>query len=56
MKKSMKCFKFLIFNGADPSQTLKNKYKWEHEYEWDCISICFGEWEMMKILETKKKS
>ena len=52
MKKAMKCFKFLILNGADPSQTLKN---WEDKYEWDCISIavCFGEWEMMKILEER---
>ena len=31
MKKAMKCFKFLILNGANPSQTLKNT-KWnEHE-------------------------
>ena len=53
MKKAMKCFKFLILNGADPSQTLS--HEWKHEYEWDCISIavCFGEWEMMKILEER---
>ena len=53
MKKAMKCFKFLILNGADPSQTLQYKDWWKHEYKWDCISIavCFGEWEMMKILE-----
>ena len=51
----MKCFKFLILNGADPSQTLQNEDEDEHKYEWDCISIavCFGEWEMMKILEEK---
>ena len=55
MKKAMKCFKFLILNGADPSQTLKNKKSWKHEYKWDCISIaiCFGEWEMMRILEVR---
>ena len=53
MKKAMKCFKFLILNGSDSSQTLSHKLN--HEYEWDCISIavCFGEWEMMKILEER---
>ena len=53
MKKAMKCFKFLILNGANPSQTLS--HEWKQEYEWDCISIavCFGEWEMMKILEER---
>ena len=53
MKKAMKCFKFLILNGADPSQTLSDET--ENNYEWDCISIavCFGEWEMMKILEER---
>ena len=52
MKKAMKCFKFLILNGADPSQKLSHEW---NEYEWDCISIavCFGEWEMMKILEER---
>ena len=51
MKKAMRCFKFLLLNEADPSQTLQDTY----DYEWDCISIavCFGEWEMMKILEER---
>ena len=56
MKKAIKCFKFLLLNGVDPSQTLSKKKFFEHnEYEWDCISIavCFGEWEMMKILEER---
>ena len=53
IKKAIKYFKFLILNGADPSQTLKNEDN--EESEWDCISIavCFGEWEMMKILEER---
>ena len=61
MKKAMKCFKFLILNGADPSQTIyyEEGPSWDRrkgdKYEWDYISIavCFGEWEMMKILEER---
>ena len=53
MKKAMKCFKFLVLNGADLSQFLIDNNT--SKYEWDCISIavCFGEWEMMKILEER---
>ena len=53
MKKAMKCFEFLISKEANPSQTLS--HEWEEKYEWDCMSIavCFGEWEMMKILEER---
>ena len=66
IKKAMKCFKFLLLNGADPSSKLKehqqsfgfgfksNPTK-QNKYEWDCmtIAICFGEWEIMKILEER---
>ena len=61
IQKAMKCFKFLLLNGADPSKTLSyeegpswNK-KQGNKYKWDCmtIAICFGEWEMMKILEER---
>ena len=62
LKKAIKCFKFLILNGADPYQTLsyeEGEYAWNKKqgdkYKWDCmtIAICFGEWEMMKILESR---
>ena len=61
IKKAIKCFKFLILNGADPSQTLSYKEgsfwneKQGEKYKWDCmtIAICFGEWEVMKILEER---
>lgn len=59
MKKAIKCFKFLILNGANPF--LKLSYSIESDgdsipgdkYQWDCMSVatCFGEWEMIKILE-----
>ena len=56
MKKAIRCFKFLILNGANTSLELKiDEDNENHEYKWDCmtISICFGEWEMMKILEER---
>ena len=58
IKKAIKCFKFLILNGADPFQTLSYEDVFGEEgdkYKWDCmtIAICFGEWEIMKILEER---
>ena len=60
IKKAIKCFKFLILNGESPYQILSYDTRYlsneqEQQYEWDCmtIAICFGEWEMMTILEEK---
>ena len=59
MKKAIKCFKFLILNGANPSLTLQyqltiDEYD-EYKYEWDCMAVgaYFGEIEMMRILEER---
>ena len=85
IKKALKCFKFFILIGADPTvklsqiqstiqpkqQASNQRSRFGHfsfrrkqnqpnvqpkqHYEWDCISIaiCFGEWEMVKILEER---
>ena len=53
IKKAMKCFKVSLLSGLDPLQILSDN--WTHLYEWDCmaLAICFGEWEMVKILEER---
>jgi len=57
MKKAMKCYKFLILNGADPSVKLCEQsgtsngrtgrrfgraQEPKHIYEWDCISVAIA--------------
>lgn len=56
MKNAMKCFKFLILSGANPLLNMEVPYfADENQYKWNCITvtICFGNWEMMKILEER---
>ena len=62
MKKAIKCFKFLILNGANPSLELTYVSSNDigllikgEKYEWDCITVAayFGEIEVMRILEER---
>ena len=66
MKKAIECFKYLLVNGFDdPMKAMAElnpgyfyDYSSEIEikrYEWDCmaIAICFGNKEIIKILEEK---
>ena len=67
MKNAIECFKYLLVNGFDdPNKTMEeqnpvyfynssdNKIEIKR-YEWDCmaIAICFGNKEIIKILEEK---
>ena len=68
MKNAIECFKYLLVNGYDdPNKTMEeqnpypeknfmhNSWKSQHQYEWDCMAtaICFGNKEIIKILEEK---
>ena len=56
IKSSMKCFKFLLLNGADPYQILNVSPNNYHDiYQWSCIGLAInqGNWEILKIFQER---